>query len=664
MYVKIKYSRELLHPNLSNVKECQFLIGKWCLPRSYISRREGFSLRITTILDAIPSWAEVSVTIVGLAIFMAVIWIAYKRIAASNRLVGTQPTEDKQDQSQIFMWIVHKNKQILKVNDYSLQLLGIEQQRVTGMKYDNIPSLYEKHPRFIDLLDAMIAANREGHSSITFNNNKDGKATKLVFRVSLSQNSSSEQVYTLYGLDITDIDLEADLAFKEVSATAQLSTEKRSLEINEPEETKELNPVPNRPYLLQKIKAYLDQDQGEAALFFIDSDNFKYVNDTLGHACGDQLMELIRGRLSQFFGQKGQIFHLGGDKFIIFLNQFHSKNEVVKWIEQMLWGFRQPFAVMEHEVYVTLSIGVSFYPENGDCEEELFKNAELAMYRAKEQGKDRFVIFEPALLQAFNDRYTIEKHLRKAIKQQEFAVHYQPQVCLKTGKILGVEALIRWYSPELGTVSPAKFIKVAEDSRLIIEIGEWVLREACQFGKKINDLYGLSLKMSVNVSLLQVLHDGFIDMVGGILTETGLQAQQLELEITESVFMESFDLILWKLELLKSRGVQFALDDFGTGYSSLSYLERMPISTLKIDKAFIDQVTSYHTEHQHTLAKSIVLIGRNLGLVVVAEGIETKEQLEYVKRAKCDLIQGYLLSKPLTETELSHLLEKEIVYDV
>lgn len=621
-------------------------------------------MKITTILDAIPSWAEVSVTIVGLAIFMAVIWIAYKRIATSNRLAGVQPTEDKQDQSQIFMWMVHKDKQILKVNDYSLQLLGIEQQSVTGMKYNNIPSLYEQHPSFINLLDGMIAANREGHSSITFNNSKDGKATKLVFRVSLSQNSSSEQVYTLYGLDITDIDLEADLAFKEVSATAQLSTEKRSLGINEPKEVRELNTVPNRPYLLQKIKAYLDQDQGEAALFFIDSDNFKYVNDTLGHACGDQLMELIMGRLNQFFGQKGEIFHLGGDKFIIFLNRFQSKSEVVKWIEHMLWGFRQPFAVMEHEVYVTLSIGVSFYPENGDCEEELFKNAELAMYRAKEQGKDRFIIFEPALLKAFNDRYTIEKHLRKAIKKQEFAVHYQPQVCLKTGKILGVEALIRWHSPELGTVSPATFIKVAEDSRLIIEIGEWVLREACQFGKKINDLYGLSLKMSVNVSLLQVLHDDFIDMVGGILAETGLQAQQLELEITESVFMESFDLLLWKLELLKSRGVHFALDDFGTGYSSLSYLERMPISTLKIDKTFIEQVTSYHAEHQYTLAKSIVLIGRNLGLVVVAEGIETQEQLEYVKRAKCDLIQGYLLSKPLTETELSHLLEKEIVYDV
>lgn len=601
----------------------------------------------------------------GLAIFMAVIWIAYKKIASSNRLAGAQPIEDKQDQSQIFMWMVHKDKQILKANGYSLQLLGIEQQRVIGMRYDNIPSLYEQHPRFINLLDAMIAANREGHSSITFNNSRDGKVTKLVFRVSLSRNASSEQeVYTLYGLDITDVDLEENLAFKEVSATAQLQIEKRPLELNEPKEVKELNTVPNRPYLLQKIKAYLDQDQGEVALFFIDSDNFKYVNDTLGHACGDQLMELIMGRLGQFFGEKGQIFHLGGDKFIIFLNQFQSKNEVVKWIEHMLWGFRQPFAVMEHEVYVTLSIGVSFYPENGDCEEDLFKNAELAMYRAKAQGKDRFVIFEPALLEAFNDRYTIEKHLRKAIKKQEFAVHYQPQVCLKTGKILGVEALIRWYSPELGTVSPAKFIKVAEDSRLIIEIGEWVLREACQFGKKINDLYGLSLKMSVNVSLLQVLHDGFIDMVGGILTETGLQAQQLELEITESVFMESFDLILWKLELLKSRGVHFALDDFGTGYSSLSYLERMPISTLKIDKAFIDQVTSYRPQHQHTLAKSIVLIGRNLGLVVVAEGIETKEQLEYVKRAKCDLIQGYLLSKPLTETELSHLLEKEIVYDV
>lgn len=631
-------------------------------------------MKITTILDAIPSWAEVSVTIVGLAIFMAVIWIAYKKIASSNRLAGAQPTEDKQEQSQIFMWMVHKDKEILKVNEYSLQLLGIEQQRVTGMKYDNIPSLYEQHPKFIDLLDAMIAANCEGHSSVTFTNSKDGKVTKLVFRVSLGHHASSgQEVFTLHGLDITDVDLEEKLAFKEVSATAQPQTEKRLLEINgrrelkeakEAKEAKALNTVPNRPYLLQKIKAYLDHDQGEAALFFIDSDNFKYVNDTLGHACGDQLMELIMGRLYQFFAEKGQIFHLGGDKFIIFLTQFQSQSEVVKWIEQMLWGFRQPFAVMEHEVYVTLSIGVSFYPENGDGEEELFKNAELAMYRAKEQGKDRFIIFEPALLKAFNDRYTIEKHLRKAIKKQEFAVQYQPQVCLKTGKILGVEALIRWYSPELGAVSPATFIKVAEDSRLIIEIGEWVLREACQFGKKINDLYGLSLKMSVNVSLLQVLHDGFIDMVGGILAETGLQAQQLELEITESVFMESFDLILWKLELLKSQGVRLALDDFGTGYSSLSYLERMPISTLKIDKTFIEQVTSYHSEDQYTLAKSIVLIGRNLGLVVVAEGIETKEQLEYVKRAKCDLIQGYLLSKPLTETELSHLLEKEIVYDV
>ena len=616
-------------------------------------------MKMITTLDAIPSWAEVSVTIVGLTILIAVIWIAYTRIATAKKLTTAQTIEDHEDQSQIFMWKIHKDKKILKVNDYSLRLLGIEQQKVTGMKYDSIPSLCEQHPKFIDLLDAMISVNQGGHSSITFDSSMDGKAIKLVFRVTLSHNArSGQEVYTLYGLDITDLDLEEDLAFKEVSATAQQQSEKKPVEL------KELNTVPNRAYLLRRIKAYLDQDQGAAALFFIDSDNFKYFNDTLGHACGDQLMELIMGRLCRFFGEKGQIFHLGGDKFIIFLNQFHSKSEVVKRIEHMMWGFRQPFAVMEHEVYVTLSIGVSFYPEDGRSEEELFKNAELAMYRAKEQGKDRFVVFEPALLKAFNDRYTIEKHLRKAIKKQELAVHYQPQVCLKTGKILGVEALIRWHSAELGTVSPATFIKVAEDSHLIIEIGEWVLREACQFAKKINALYGLSLKMSVNISLLQVLHDGFIDMVGGILAETGLQAQQLELEITESVLMESFDLILWKLELLNSQGVHFALDDFGTGYSSLSYLERMPISTLKIDKIFIEQVTSYHAKHQHTLARSIVLIGRNLGLVVVAEGIETKEQLQYVKRAKCDLIQGYLFSKPLTATELSHLLEKEIVYDV
>ncbi|MNJ35725.1 Phytochrome-like protein cph2 [compost metagenome] len=602
---------------------------------------------MTMILDAVPSWREVSVIIVGLAMLVVVVGMVYAAILRLRK-ANHRSIQEGQDQSGLFIWTIHNDKQVIHANEFAHKLLGFHAQSLIGLKYDEISELNERYPQFTQLLDQLLSSKKEGHSSIMLKNSDTRCETKLVFRVIITQDSKTgSKLYTLYGLDIT----EADLGYEEISASVQVHG----------------NPVsraatPNRPFLLWKINEFITKDVTQAALFFIDSDNFKYLNDTLGHSCGDQLMQRIMTRLSQHIEQKGTLLHLGGDKFIVLISGFHKRVEVVDLIEGIMGCFKQPFIVMDNEIYVTLSIGVSFYPEDGGNQEELFKNAELAMYSAKEQGKDRFVIYEPSLLKAFNERYNIEKHLRKGIKNKEFVLHYQPQVCLKRGEVIGAEALIRWQSPELGMVSPLTFIKIAEDSRLIIEIGEWVLREACIFGKRMNDLHQRPFKISVNISLLQVLHEGFIDMVDSILKESGLSPSQLELEITESVFVESFELILWKLELIKSTGVQFALDDFGTGYSSLSYLERMPITTLKIDKAFIQQVSSHGV--QHSLARSITLIGRKLGLTVVAEGVENKEQLEYVKRAKCDVIQGYYISKPLTETQLINLLDREIVYDV
>lgn len=410
-----------------------------------------------------------------------------------------------------------------------------------------------------------------------------------------------------------------------------------------------LSHLPNRVSLLESMESYFHMPEGRAALFFVDTDNFKYINDTLGHKFGDILIREVSGRLSAAVGEEAMLSRLGGDEFVIFLKDQRDPQRVLALADHILEQFRQPFPIGESSTYVSVSIGISFYPEHGTTTEEMLKNADVAMYRAKEAGKGRYVVYDKHMHKTFNERMNIEKYMRGAIENEEFELYYQPQIVIGTGEISGFEALVRWNSPELGFVTPLAFIKVAEDSRLIVPLGEWVLRKACQFMKQVHDEGASHLNISVNISVIQMLQDDFAERVLDIVEECGLEPRYLELEITESIFMESFEQIVSKLNFLQSRGITFALDDFGTGYSSLSYLQKLPISTLKMDKIFIDSLSE--DSYSQSFIETMVVLGHKLGLEVVAEGIERPEQLQFLSQAGCDKAQGYLVSRPVPQAQ-------------
>lgn len=415
-----------------------------------------------------------------------------------------------------------------------------------------------------------------------------------------------------------------------------------------------LSSLPNKLSLTRDLEHFFQTNPEKAALFFLDVDNFKYINDTMGHTFGDTLLRKISDRLLALSDIQVSFYRLGGDEFVIFLKHSESEEVVVRYAQTLLKGLQEPFLIQESSVHVSASIGIAQYPEDGTNADELLKNADVAMYKAKEQGKGNYVIYGQALQKSFSQRVNIEKHLRNALANGELELYYQPQFQLQTGQVTGFEALIRWNSPELGFVSPLSFIPVAEACQLILPIGAWVLKESCLFLKQLHAMGHELHRISVNISIVQLIQDNFIGMVLETLEETGLAPEYLELEITESIFMESYEAIVGKLELLRSKGIHIALDDFGTGYSSLSYLKELPLTTLKVDKTFIDDVPD--TPGSRSLASSIVLIGHKMGLEVVAEGVETEEQLHYLRTRKCDKIQGYFISRPMPKQDIPEWL--------
>jgi len=411
-----------------------------------------------------------------------------------------------------------------------------------------------------------------------------------------------------------------------------------------------LSGLPNRLSLSEELSTFIEHHSGgHAALFFLDIDNFKYINDTMGHTFGDQLLVKVGERLLGLSDGRSKHFRFGGDEFVILLKDITHSEEAMTYAYALMQAFKEPFLLSASVVHISASIGIATYPESGVNAEELLKNADIAMYKAKEAGKGTYVVYGQAMQQHFDERMIIEKHLRNVIANNELSLHYQPLIELNDGAIWGFEALLRWNSPVLGFVSPLSFIKIAEDCRLIVPIGEWVLRTACSFIKNLHEKGYEGYHVSVNISVIQLMLDDFTDMVFSVLRETGLSPEYLELEITESIFMESFEAISAKLELLRDKGISIALDDFGTGYSSLSYLKQLPINTLKIDKSFIDSID---TPNNMSLASSIVTIGHDMGLNVTAEGVETIEQLTFLERTNCDKIQGYYFSKPIPEPQV------------
>lgn len=424
-----------------------------------------------------------------------------------------------------------------------------------------------------------------------------------------------------------------------------------------------LTGLPNKLSLFENSnKNIFIATKNKAALLFLDIDNLKYVNDTLGHDFGDKLIIKISERLSSLLKESNSIFRLSGDEFIIIIQNIQGEGDVHIFASHIIDSFREEFHVMDSVLHISVSIGVSICPGHGNDLEELLKYADIAMYSAKAAGRNRYVIYEQLMNEVLTERMNIEKYLRTALEKNELEIYYQAQLDLETKKITGFEALMRWKSPELGFISPLKFIKVAEDTRLIIPLGSWILKEACAFLTKLHTKGYTSLTVSVNVSIVQLLQIGFNDMVIDILELVGLDPNYLELEITESILMESFEIIGVKLESLREMGVRIALDDFGTGYSSLNYLKQLPISTLKIDKSFIDEITGESISE--TLTGQIITLGSSMGMCVVAEGVERREQLEYLINQKCHKIQGYICSKPIPEGEIEKLLEINLVEDL
>lgn len=415
-----------------------------------------------------------------------------------------------------------------------------------------------------------------------------------------------------------------------------------------------LTGLPNRQAFYENAyQLFSDLSVKKAALIYIDVDNFKFINDTMGHDFGDELIKLASKRISINMNNKGILYRLGGDEFLIL--QAINQKEAESLMAKILDSFRKEFVIKSSTVHISLSIGLAMYPEHGDNVSKLMKATDIAMYTSKESGKNRYEVYQSSMNVAFCNRMNLEKYLHIAMEKHEFELYYQPQVDLKNDKITGLEALLRWKSPELGNVSPMDFIKVAEDTHLIIPLGEWVLIQACEFLSQLHKSGYSNMAMSVNISPIQILQEDFTDKVIQVLKYFNIAPMCLELELTETILIESFENVYKKLQMLSDIGIRIALDDFGKGYSSLNYLRQLPIHTLKIDKCFIDNV-SFDTENT-TITRHIISMGKCMGLSVVAEGVEVQGQLDYLKKYQCDKMQGYLFSRPLPKSEIEKLIK-------
>ncbi len=420
-----------------------------------------------------------------------------------------------------------------------------------------------------------------------------------------------------------------------------------------------LTALPNRILFQDRLKhaiASAKRRKRKVALMFLDLDNFKTVNDTLGHDYGDMLLIEISKRLKGILREQDTVSRLGGDEFTVILEDLKDDAFSSIVAKKIIEAISKPVKLKDKTVYVGVSIGISVYPDDGEEMEDLIKNADMAMYQAKESGKNNFKYFTEDMNKESYKRLVITNDLRDAIENNELYILYQPKVDLKNHRIEGAEALVRWTHKEFGNIPAPQFIEIAEESQLILDLGEWVLREACTEAKKWNKKGFRDVKIAVNFSIKQLSQFSIIETIKKILLETKIDPSLLEIEIVENVLMENVQKVERSLNALRKFGITVAIDDFGTGYSSLSYLKKLPIHTLKIDKSFVQDVP--HKKDDAQIVSTIISMGQKLGLEVVAEGVETKEQMEFLKSQNCYLMQGYYFSEPISSAEFEDMLER------
>jgi diguanylate cyclase (GGDEF)-like protein/PAS domain S-box-containing protein len=418
-----------------------------------------------------------------------------------------------------------------------------------------------------------------------------------------------------------------------------------------------LTGLPNRLLFLDRLQQAVKKARRtdtQLAILFVDLDRFKQINDSLGHAMGDAVLNAVAGRLVDCFRENDVVARLGGDEFTIILDALHNTRHAATMAQKVIRTIQHPIRHKEHEFYVSASVGISLYPQDGEDADMLLRNADAAMYKAKDEGKNGFQFYTANMTELAFERALMESHLRRALENEQFALYYQPQIDLRTDRLIGVEALLRWQHPELGRLSPAKFITLAEDTGLILPLGEWVLRAACRQVAAWYEAGSHTGRVAVNLAANQLNNDRLLPTIERILEESGCRPEWLEVEITESVIMQRHERSLQTLLRLKSLGIEVVIDDFGTGCSSLSYLKRLPVSKLKIDRSII---RNFPTDTgDNAIARAIIAMGRSLGLRVIAEGVENSQQAAFLSEEGCNEVQGYLYAPPLPADRITEWL--------
>ena len=462
-------------------------------------------------------------------------------------------------------------------------------------------------------------------------------------------------------LEVTRTNLLDDPAVRGVVTNSRDVTERKRLEEQLQQQAfhDRLTGLANRALFMDRLGhalTRLSRRDVSVAVLFLDLDNFKVVNDSLGHEAGDGLLVAVAHRMRQLLRSEDTVARLGGDEFTVLLEDITNPSLATRVAERLMEAFRSPFTVEGRDLFITASVGIALSATGNRTPQDVLRDADVAMYRAKAMGRGRYAVFEPSMSAGARERLELENDLRLAIERRELMVCYQPKVGLQSGRIAGVEALVRWEHPTRGLVPPAEFIPVVEETGLIIPIGDWILGEACRQARDWQEQYPSAppLVMNVNLSARQFRQPNLAAEVARVLRETGLNPSSLELEVTESIMLDDADSANQTLRRLKNLGVRIAIDDFGTGYSSLSYLTRFPVDTLKVDRSFVARMG--HEAEVTAIVQAVITLAKKLGLEVVAEGVERFEQLEQLREMECDLAQGYYFAKPLSSESIQTLL--------
>jgi diguanylate cyclase (GGDEF)-like protein/PAS domain S-box-containing protein len=591
------------------------------------------------------SWVSIAS---GLLVILATSWLLYllikEKLETARRAQQQLRLRDLAIEASVNAIIITDHtapdQPIVYVNPAFEQITGYTSSEALGKNCRFLQGTDVEQPD-IEAIRTALRENREGRATLR-NYRKSGELFWNDLHIAPVRNERGEVTHYI-GIqnDIT----ESRRYQEELEHQANFDT---------------LTGLPNRNLLHDRLKqavVYARRYNKPMAVAFIDLDNFKLVNDSLGHSAGDRLLTTVADRLKTTVRTSDTAARLSGDEFVLILFDQADDATIQNTMQRILNEVSLPCRLEDRDFYVSCSIGYSMFPKDGETDEALLKNADAAMYHAKEAGRNNFQAYTPDMETKATERLEISGDLRLALENSEFHLCYQPRVCLTSGNIIGVEALIRWQHPRLGMISPADFIPIAEESGLISPIGEWALRTACAQAKAWLDQGLPPITMSVNLSARQFVKKDLVQSIEKILADTGLPANLLELELTESLIMHNAELFIITLGNLKALDIKLAVDDFGTGFSSLAYLKRFPIDRLKIDRSFVHNVAA--DQDSSAIARAVIHLGHSMGLIVLAEGVETPEELQFLRAHNCDELQGYFFSKPLLAEEVANLLKSK-----